>query len=84
MHLKESLEASPKAFPPLASPDLHSFPSTGSTTTMNNFQHMDNSSPDCSLNGNGEKTALLGNAEKSSSQHSLLMIFDKQDETSFI
>lgn len=84
MHLRESLETSPKAFPPLASPDVQSLPSISSTTTMNNFQHMDNSSPDCSLNENGEKTALLGQTERSSSQHSLLMIFEKQDETSFI
>ncbi|KAJ8917160.1 hypothetical protein NQ315_012652 [Exocentrus adspersus] len=83
MHLKESLEMSPKAFPPLASPDMHSLPSTSSATTANNFLHMDNSSPDCSLNENGEKTALLGHSEKSSSQHSLLMVFE-QDQTTFI
>ncbi|KAJ8981787.1 hypothetical protein NQ317_014803 [Molorchus minor] len=84
MHLKESLETSPKAFPPLASPDVHSLPSTSSATTTNNFLHLDNSSPDCSLNENGEKTALLGHAERSSSQHSLLMVFEQQDETTFI
>lgn len=83
MHLKESLETSPKAFPPLASPDIHSLPSTSSATTANNYLHMDNSSPDCSLNENGEKTALLGHNEKSSSQHSLLMVFE-QDETTLI
>ncbi|KAJ8947308.1 hypothetical protein NQ318_004560 [Aromia moschata] len=84
MHLKEPLETSPKAFPPLASPDIHSLPSTSSATTTNNFLHMDNSSPDCSLNENGEKTALLGPAERSSSQHSLFMVFEQQDETTFI
>nr|XP_023026445.1 uncharacterized protein LOC111514433 [Leptinotarsa decemlineata] len=84
MHLKESLEASPKAFPPLASPDIHSLPSTSSATTTNNFLLMDNSSPDCSLNENGEKTALLGANGKSSSQHSLLMVFEQQDENTLI
>ncbi|KAL3277360.1 hypothetical protein HHI36_012710 [Cryptolaemus montrouzieri] len=84
MHLKETLESSPKAFPPLASPDFHDLPSTSSATTTNNFLHGDNSSPDCSLNENGEKTALLSHAERSSSQHSLLVVFDQQDETTLI
>nr|CAI5820732.1 unnamed protein product [Callosobruchus analis] len=84
MQLKESLETSPKAFPPLASPDINSFPSTSSATTANNFFQMDNSSPDCSLNENGERTALLGQTERSSSQHSLLMVFEQQDETTFM
>ncbi|CAH1139308.1 unnamed protein product [Phyllotreta striolata] len=84
MLLKEPLEASPKAFPPLASPDIHSLPSTSSATTTNNFVHIDNSSPDCSLNENGEKTALLGSTEKSSSHQSLLMGFDAQDENTLI
>ncbi|KAG5895326.1 hypothetical protein JTB14_000598 [Gonioctena quinquepunctata] len=84
MHLKEPLEASPKAFPPLASPDLHSLPSTSSATTTNNFLLIDNSSPDCSLNENGEKTALLEANEKSSSQHSLLMVFEGPDENTLI
>ncbi|XP_050510714.1 protein unc-80 homolog isoform X5 [Diabrotica virgifera virgifera] len=84
MHLKETLESSPKAFPPLASPDIHSLPSTSSATTTNNFLLMDNSSPDCSLNENGEKTALLGPSEKSSSHQSLLMVFDAQDENTLI
>lgn len=87
MHLKEPLETSPKAFPPLASPDIHDLPSTSSATTTNNFMHCtDNSSPDCSLDGNGEKTALLkkDDRDRSPSQHSLLMVFDRQDETTLI
>lgn len=84
MHLKETLESSPKAFPPLASPDFQDLPSTSSATTTNNFMHGDNSSPECSLNENGEKTALLGHAERSSSQQSLLVVFDQQDETTLI
>ncbi|KAH1025785.1 hypothetical protein HUJ05_010443 [Dendroctonus ponderosae] len=85
MHLKETLETSPKLFPPLASPDLHSLPSTSSAAT-NNFLLIDNSSPDCSLNDNGEKTALLEKEEQSSSKDSLLMLFDQdaQDETTLI
>ncbi|XP_060527222.1 protein unc-80 homolog isoform X3 [Cylas formicarius] len=85
MHLKDTLELSPKTFPPLASPELHSLPSTSSAAT-NNFLHFDNSSPDCSLNENGEKTALLGKEDKSSSKDSLLMVFEQQeqDETTLI
>ncbi|KAL1497693.1 hypothetical protein ABEB36_008611 [Hypothenemus hampei] len=85
MHLKEPLETSPKILPPLASPDLQSLPSTSSAAT-NNFLHLDNSSPDCSLNDNGEKTALLENEDQSSSKDSLLMMFDQdtQDETTLI
>ncbi|CAH1135888.1 unnamed protein product [Ceutorhynchus assimilis] len=85
MHLKDPLETSPKIFPPLASPDLHSLPSTSSAAT-NNFLHHDNSSPDCSLNDNGEKTALLEKEDQSSSKDSLLMVFDQdaQDETTLI
>ncbi|XP_045467085.1 protein unc-80 homolog isoform X2 [Harmonia axyridis] len=84
MHLKETLESSPKAFPPLASPDFQDLPSTSSATTTNNFMQGDNSSPECSLNENGEKTALLSHAERSSSQQSLLVVFDQQDETTLI
>ncbi|CAH0559503.1 unnamed protein product [Brassicogethes aeneus] len=89
MHLKEPLETSPKLFPPLASPDIHDLPSTSSAATTNNFMHCtDNSSPDCSLNGNEEKTALIkkdeDERERSPSQHSLLLAFDKQDETTLI
>lgn len=85
MHLKETLDSSPKAFPPLASPDIHDLPSTSSAcTTANNYMQCDNSSPDCSLNENGERTALLSHTERSSSQHSLLMVFDQQDETTLI
>lgn len=83
MLLKEPLESSPKAFPPLASPDIQSLPST-SSATMNNFMLIDNSSPDCSLNEAGEKTALLASGEKSSSHQSLLMVFDAQDENTLI
>ncbi|XP_066154738.1 protein unc-80 homolog isoform X3 [Euwallacea fornicatus] len=85
MHLKDPLETSPKIFPPLASPDLHSLPSTSSAAT-NNFLHLDNSSPECSLNDNGEKTALLDKEDQSSSKDSLLMMFDQdaQDETTLI
>ncbi|KAF7271726.1 hypothetical protein GWI33_015435 [Rhynchophorus ferrugineus] len=84
VHLKDTLETSPKTFPPLASPDLHSLPSTSSAAT-NNFLRLDNSSPDCSLNENGEKTALLGK-KQSSSKDSLVMVFDQeaQDETTLI
>lgn len=82
MHLRENLECSPKSFPPLASPDLHDLPSTSSATTTN--LQCDNSSPDCSLNENGERTALLSHTERSSSQHSLLMVFEHQDETTLI
>ncbi|GLV31802.1 uncoordinated 80 [Carabus blaptoides fortunei] len=74
---------SPRMFPPLASPDLHDLPSTSSATT-NNYLACDNSSPDCSFNENGERTALLSRNERSSSQHSLLMVFDTQDETTLI
>lgn len=85
MHLKESLDSSPKAFPPLASPDIHDLPSTSSAcTTTNNLIQYDNSSPDCSLNDNGERTALLSHSERSPSQHSLLMVFEQQDETTLI
>lgn len=83
MQLKDNLDSSPKSFPPLASPDLHDFPSTSSATT-NNYMQYDNSSPDCSFNDNGEKTALLKQNEKSSSQKSLSMTFDSQDETTLI
>lgn len=83
MLLREPLECSPKSFvPPLASPDIHDLPSTSSATTTN--LQCDNSSPDCSLNGNGERTALLSQGERSSSQHSLLMLFEQQDETTLI
>ena len=82
MHLRDNLESSPKSFPPLASPDIHDLPSTSSATTTN--LQCDNSSPDCSLNENGERTALLSHTERSSSQHSLLMVFEHQDETTLI
>ncbi|CAG9815242.1 unnamed protein product [Phaedon cochleariae] len=88
MLLKEPLESSPKAFPPpLASPDVHSLPSSSATTTTTatpNFSLIDNSSPDCSLNENGERGALLTADQKSGSQQSLLVVFDRQDENTFI
>lgn len=84
MHLKEPLDSSPKAFPPLASPDLQDLPSTSSATTTNNLVQCDNSSPDYSFNENGERTALLQQNERSPSQQSLLMVFESQDETTLI
>ncbi|XP_025991095.1 protein unc-80 homolog isoform X7 [Solenopsis invicta] len=70
--------------PPLASPDLNDMPSTSSTTT--NYIAFDGSSPDCSMNGSGgEKTALLTSSQKTTSQHSLLMVFQpNQDEDTLI
>lgn len=67
------------AAPPLASPDLNDIPSTSSTAT--NYIGFDESSPDCSLNGSGgEKTTLLSNSQRTSSQNSLLVVFQAQDE----
>ncbi|EGI65756.1 Protein unc-80-like protein, partial [Acromyrmex echinatior] len=69
--------------PPLASPDLNDMPSTSSTTT--NYMAFDGSSPDCSMNGSGgEKTALLTSSQRTTSQHSLLMVFPNQDEDTLI
>lgn len=69
--------------PPLASPDLNDMPSTSSTTT--NYIAFDGSSPDCSFNGSGgEKTALLTSSQRTTSQHSLLMVFPNQDEDTLI
>ncbi|KAL0104477.1 hypothetical protein PUN28_017301 [Cardiocondyla obscurior] len=70
--------------PPLASPDLNDMPSTSSTTT--NYIAFDGSSPDCSINGSGgEKTALLTSSQRTTSQHSLLMVFQSnQDEDTLI
>ncbi|XP_072743186.1 protein unc-80 homolog isoform X2 [Anoplolepis gracilipes] len=69
--------------PPLASPDLNDMPSTSSTTT--NYIAFDGSSPDCSINGSGgEKTALLTSSQRTTSQHSLLMVFPNQDEDTLI
>ncbi|XP_044582762.1 protein unc-80 homolog isoform X13 [Cotesia glomerata] len=76
----EGREAHP---PTLASPDLNE-PSTSSTTTNMAF---DGSSPDDSLNGNnpgGEKAALLSSRQRTASQHSLLMVFQPQDEDTLI
>ncbi|XP_046741999.1 protein unc-80 homolog isoform X7 [Diprion similis] len=78
-----SLESGIQSAPPLASPDLNDLPSTSSATT--NYIVCDGSSPDCSINGSGgEKTALLTNSQRSSSQHSLLMVFQTQDEDTLI
>ncbi|XP_026299999.1 protein unc-80 homolog isoform X10 [Apis mellifera] len=67
--------------PPLASPDLNDMPSTSSTTT----HVFEGSSPDCSINGSGgEKTALLTASQRTTSQHSLLMVFPNQDEDTLI
>lgn len=81
-----SLESSnnntrPIQAPPLASPDLNDMPSTSSTTT----HIFEGSSPDCSINGSGgEKTALLTASQRTTSQHSLLMVFPNQDEDTLI
>ncbi|XP_076183174.1 unc80, NALCN channel complex subunit isoform X2 [Ptiloglossa arizonensis] len=83
-----SLESSnnntrPIQAPPLASPDLNDMPSTSSTTT--NVIAFDGSSPDCSINGSGgEKTALLTSSQRTTSQHSLLIVFPNQDEDTLI
>ncbi|XP_034179249.1 unc80, NALCN channel complex subunit isoform X3 [Osmia lignaria lignaria] len=67
--------------PPLASPDLNDIPSTSSTTT----HVFEGSSPECSINGSGgEKTALLTSSQRTTSQHSLLMVFPNQDEDTLI
>lgn len=67
--------------PPIASPDLNDMPSTSSTTT----HVFEGSSPDCSINGSGgEKTALLTATQRTTSQHSLLMVFPNQDEDTLI
>lgn len=81
-----SLESSnnntrPIQVPPLASPDLNDMPSTSSTTT----HVFEGSSPDCSINGSGgENTALLTASQRTTSQHSLLMVFPNQDEDTLI
>jgi len=72
-----------RSAPPLASPDLNDMPSTSSTTT--NYIAFDGSSPDCSMNSSGgEKTALLTSSHRTTSQHSLLMVFPNQDEDTLI
>ena len=69
--------------PPLASPELNDMPSTSSTAT--NYIAYDGSSPDCSINSStGEKTALLTSSQRTNSQHSLLMVFQPQDEDTLI
>lgn len=76
---------SPCNVPPLASPDMHDLPSTSSATTANNYIAFDGSSPDCSFSGNGnERTALLSKNEQTSSQQSLLMVFETRDEDTLI
>lgn len=72
-----------RSAPPLASPDLNDMPSTSSTTT--NYIAFDGSSPDCSMNGSGgDKTALLTSSQRTTSQHSLLMMLQNQDEDTLI
>jgi len=72
-----------RSAPPLASPDLNDMPSTSSTTT--NYIAFDGSSPDCSMNSSGgEKTTLLTSSHRTTSQHSLLMVFPNQDEDTLI
>ncbi|XP_066993860.2 protein unc-80 homolog [Anabrus simplex] len=69
--------------PPLASPDVHDLPSTSSAAT--NYIAAEGSSPDSSMNSTGgEDTALLCRSDRTSSQHSLLMVFETQDEDTLI
>ncbi|XP_034937651.1 protein unc-80 homolog isoform X5 [Chelonus insularis] len=78
-----SMDGHKSNHPPLASPDLNDIPSTSSTAT--NYIGFDGSSPDCSLNSSGgEKTALLNSSQRTASQHSLLMVFQPQDEDTLI
>ena len=68
--------------PPLASPDIHDLPSTSSATT--NQMAAEGSSPESSINS-GEDLALLEHSvPHSSSMHSLLMVFEPQDEDTLI
>ena len=68
--------------PPLASPDAHDLPSTSSATT--NQMPAEGSSPESSIHS-GEDLALLENSvPHSSSAHSLLMVFEPQDEDTLI
>lgn len=79
--LESNNNTRPIQAPPLASPDLNDMPSTSSTTT----HVFEGSSPDCSINGSGgEKTALLTASQRTTSQHSLLMVFPNQDEDTLI
>jgi hypothetical protein len=72
----------PSHEPPLASPDAHDLPSTSSAAT--NQMPAECSSP-CSSIHSGEDSALLENsALHSSSAHSLLMVFEPQDEDTLI
>ncbi|XP_011346095.1 protein unc-80 homolog isoform X3 [Ooceraea biroi] len=72
--------ANARSAPPLASPDLNDMPSTSSTTT-----NYIGSSPDCSMNDSGgEKTVLLTSSQRTTSQHSLLMVFPNDDEDTLI
>ncbi|GLG97296.1 Uncharacterized protein GBIM_04079, partial [Gryllus bimaculatus] len=69
--------------PPLASPDAHDLPSSSSAAT--NCPLAEGSSPDSSTRSpGGEEVALLGRRDHSASQHSLLMMFDTQDEDTLI
>nr|CAD7569167.1 unnamed protein product [Timema californicum] len=83
--LMMTLESSPTpaTAPPLASPDIHDLPSTSSATP--NYVVAEGSSPDSSINSTGgEDTALLCRNERTSSQHSLLMVFETEDENTLI
>lgn len=72
----------PSHEPPLASPDAHDLPSTSSAAT--NQMPAEASSPGSSIHS-GEDSALLENsAAHSSSAHSLLMVFEPQDEDTLI
>lgn len=77
---------SPRIFPPLASPDLGDLPSTSSAPTNNLQQEVHSSSPECSgsFNGSGDRTQLLHDSSRRSSQHSLLMQYEHKDETTLI
>jgi hypothetical protein len=77
-----SISNGPSHEPPLASPDAHDLPSTSSATT--NQMAAEGSSPDSSINS-GEDLALLEHcAPRSSSLHSLVMVFETQDEDTLI
>lgn len=72
------------------SPDTccQDLPSTSSAATTHGgitTTGADGSSPDTSLNSTGgEDTALLCRSDRTSSQHSLLMVFETQDEDTLI
>jgi hypothetical protein len=68
--------------PPLASPDTQDMPSTSSATA--NQMAVEGSSPESSINS-GEDLALLEHSvPRSSSLHSVFMVFETQDEDTLI